>query len=422
MRARLNERLSRATQYPIALIVAPAGFGKSVALRDFMLDTRLDAVRFDVRREDDSLLAFARRFSDVVQPIAPGAAASFAALQDRILSATERPKLVCDWFAEHLRRTIGTIVIDDLHFAAADPDSIAFLSELIDKTAGRINWIVASRSDAGLPVATWLAYGRMDLPIDQRDLRFTLEEALAAAQAGEAGAESAAIEALWESTEGWPVALSIALRTHTQAADLRAAATRELIYRYLAEQVFARVSDSQREFLLATSVFSTFDVTIAKALSGTSEFIEDLRHGVTFLTETSPGQYRYHELFREYLESELLRRGDAAWRGALSTGARLLEERGNVTAALALYTKAEDAPSILRVVENNGFQLFERGQADALSAALDAVPDELRRESPAALGLTATLEAARGHFDPARRGFAAAIELASSDELRIALV
>ena len=422
MRSRLNDRIARAARYPIALIVAPAGFGKSVALRDFLLNSRLDAVRYDVRREENTLLAFARRFSEAVQPLAPSAAASFPAIGERILAAGNPPRLVCDWFAEHFKRTIGTIVVDDLHFAAEDPDSIAFLAELIDRTCERIQWIVAGRSDGGLPVATWLAYGRMDLPVDQHDLRFSLDEALASAQAEQPGIESAEVESLCELTEGWPVALAIALRTHTQASALRPAATREMIYRYLAEQVFARVSKSQREFLLATSIFSTFDVAIAQALQGTADFIAELRRGVAFLTETGPGQYRYHDLFRDYLESELRRRGDESWEHAIATGARMLEERGNPIAALGLYTKAKDARSILRIVESDGFGLFERGQADALTAALEAVPGELRVESPAALGLQASLEAARGHFEPAFRAFVAAIERAKSDELRMSLV
>jgi ATP/maltotriose-dependent transcriptional regulator MalT len=422
MRPRLNDRFSRAAAYPITLVIAPAGFGKSVALRDFLRDSRTDVVRIDVRREDDTLLGFSRHFCDAVAAVAPSAAASFASLQEKLLSADDPSRLVCDWFAEHLKRTIGTIVVDDLHFAAIDPASIAFLTGLIDRTLERIHWIVASRSDANLPIATWLAYGRMDLPIDGSDLRFTLEEAMAAAQAAHAPIETAEVKALCELTEGWPVALAIALRTQTQAADLRAATTRDLIYRYLAEQVFTRLPPSQREFLLATSVFSTFDAAIAEALGGTAGSIDELRRGVAFLTESDVAQYRYHDLFRDYLESELFRRGVNAWREAVVTGARLLEEKGDLAPALSLYAKAKDGVSILRLTETYGFALFERGQADALSAALDALPEELRRESPAALGLQAALEAARGHFEPACRGFVAAIERAGRIELRLALV
>lgn len=421
-RARLNERLARAAQYPIALIVAPAGFGKSVALRDFLERSRSDALYYDVRREDGTLLAFARRFSDVIAPLVPSASASFASLQEQILSADDAPRLVCDWFAEHLRRTIGTIVVDDLHFAAADPQSIAFLAELVERTRERIHWIVASRSDAGLPVATWLAYGLMDAPIDQSDLRFTLDEALAAAQAAQTNVQPTEVQALWNLTEGWPVALAIALRTHTHAADLFAAPTRELIYRYLAEQILTRLSPAQREFLIATSVFSTFDAAIAVALGGDAQLVEELRRDVAFLAEIAPGQYRYHDLFRDYLETELMRRGENVWRSAVSKGGRLLEERANTTAALELYAKARDTACVLAVVERRGFQLFERGQAAVLAAALDVLPDELRAKSPAALGLQATLEAARGHFEPACHGFVAAIERANNEDLRLALV
>jgi ATP/maltotriose-dependent transcriptional regulator MalT len=421
-RSRLNDRLTRAAEFPIVLVIAPAGFGKSVALQDFLANSRPDAVRFDVRREQNTLLSFAHRFSEVLQGILPGATASFPALQQQILAAADPAHLVCDWFVEHFKHTEATIVVDDLHFAAADPASVSFLGELIDRTAGRIDWIVAGRSDGGLPVATWLAYGRMDVPIDQRDLRLTLDEAAAAARASRADLSPDEIESLCTLTDGWPVAFAIALRTQTQAYELRATATREMIYRYLAEQVFSRLSQPQREFLLATAVFSTFDVTIAKALGGTAEFIEELRYGVAFLTEIAPGQYRYHDLFRDYLENELLRRGENTWQDALSRGAHLLEERNDASATLALYTKAKDARSILRLIEREGFGLFERGHADALTIALEALPDKMRVKSASAVGLQATLEAARGHFELAFRDFVASIDLAAGDDLRLALV
>jgi LuxR family maltose regulon positive regulatory protein len=425
MRSRINDRLARATQYPIALIVAPAGFGKSVALRDFLLSTRAEVTRCDIRPENGTLLAFARRLSETLASVTPSIAAAFPEMQQRIMETGEPIERLCDWFVEHLKRTSCTIVVDDLHFA--DPPAIAFLVDLIDRTYERIHWIIATRSDAELPVASWLAYGRMDLGVDESVLRFTPEEALAAADEAQSGIEPDEVEALRELTEGWPVAIAIALRTHTHASDLRSAAgayeaaTREMIYRYLAEQVFAGLSEAQRNFLLATSVFSTFDVGIAQTLGG-SDFIADLRRGVAFLNEISPGRYRYHDLFAAFLETELRRLGESAWAGVLCYAGQLMEERGESAAALVLYTKAGDAGSILHVIERDGFALFERGHADALAAALDAVPDAIRNANAAALGLRATLDAARGHFDSCRRGFVAAIERAQDDALRLALV
>ena len=424
LRTRINDRLARATRFPVTLIVAPAGFGKTVALRDFIETTRLEAVRYDVAREDRTLLAFVRGLSTALEPLAPSARAAFPATQQRMMASEEPLRELADWFAEHLRRVVGTVVIDDLQHAAADPGVVVLLTELIERTHERIAWIVASRSDAGLPVASWLGYGRMDLPIGEDDLRFTPDEALAAAEDVPSAVAPVEVEQLRELTGGWPVALAIALRTRMHAADLRSAAsgTREMVYRYLAEQVFVGLTRAQQRFLLDTCVFPSFDLDIAQALGASAELLADLRRSVTFLTAVSASEYRYHDLFREFLETELRRAGASEWYRAHATGGDLLLRGGAAGAALALYLKAGVNEGIVRVVDGHGFDLFERGEGEALAAALKTLPEALRNGNASALGLRAMLEASRGHFELAERGFVAAIERAEEPDLRIALV
>ena len=81
----------------------------------------------------------------------------------------------------HLESFRGVIAIDDLHVADGDPEVARFVSSLIERTKGKIRWILASRSTTGLPVGTWLAYRDADLPIDEDELRFTLDEVREAA-------------------------------------------------------------------------------------------------------------------------------------------------------------------------------------------------------------------------------------------------
>ncbi|MBV8602317.1 MAG: hypothetical protein JO359_12200, partial [Candidatus Eremiobacteraeota bacterium] len=398
--------------------------GKSVALRDFLATSRLDAVTFDVRREDSTLLAFANHFSRALEPLVPGAAAAFPALEKSVLGTAYPALTVCNWFVEHLRRVACTIVIDDLHHAFADPTTVAFLVELIERTHDRIHWILATRSDAGLPVASWLAYGRTDLPVGLDELRFTPTEALAAAQIAASEVAPPDIEALRELTDGWAVALSIALRTRTQAADLRSASlgTREMVYRYLAEQVFGSLSAAQRSFVLRSSVFFSFDAATASKLGAGDAFLDELRRSVTFLAEVAPGVYRYHDLFRDFLETELTRAGKNTWNEAVATAARLREEQGAIAEALRLFTRAADAENIVRIIEQHGIRLFERGGAELLDQALQAISDLPVRENASVLGAQALLEASRGHFDVAQPRLRAAIERAESTPLRIALV
>ncbi len=424
MRSRITERLRRAARFPVTLIVAPAGFGKSVALRDFLEESGLEAVRCNARREDGTLLAFVRSLSEALERVAPSALASYPSVQQRVLGSEEPVRQLADWFAEHLKTVSCTIAIDDLHFASVDPASIALLADLIERTSEHLKWIIAARSDVGLPVGTWIAYGRMDIAVGEEELRFTTGEALAVA--GESGSEidPQEVEALRQLTEGWPVALTIALRTRTHAHDLRTASfgTREMVYRYLAEQVFAALTLPQRAFALSTSVFSAFDTSVTRALGATPEFVSEIRRKVTFLQETEPGRYRYHDLFRDFLETELRRSGEGEWVRAVCEGAAALGRSGQEPAALLLFAKARSAEGIVSIVDRSGFNLFESGEADTLATALEALPDEVRRTNPSALGLSAMLESGRGHFEIAERDFKEAIGLAADPHLRAELV
>jgi len=345
-------------------------------------------------------------------------------MQQRLMSADDPVRELGSWFAEHLKRTVCTIVIDDLHHAAADDDTVRLLVDVVERCGERIRWIIATRSDVGLPIASWVGYGRCDYPIGEDDLRFTPDEALATADEAQASAEPGAIEALRELTGGWPIALSIALRTRTHAADLRAAAsgTRDMVYRYLAEQVFAQLTPEQQRFLLRTAVFPTFDLELAEALGANAEFLRELRRSVTFLN-ASDSEYRYHDLFRDYLERELRASGIPSWVAThVEAGALLEARRDGDPHALALYVKVRDVEAIVRIVERHGIELLERGEGELLALALDAMPDDVRSEHAALIGVRAMLDANRGRFDVAEPAFAAAIEQATDAGLRLALV
>ena len=409
----------------MTLIVAPAGFGKSSALRDFIESSALTAVRYDVHREDHTLLEFVHRFAEALESVAPTALAAFPAMQERVMASDAPVRQISDWLAEHLKNVACTVVIDDLHFAAADPASIALIADVIERTAERIRWIVASRSDVGLPVGTWIAYGRMDLPIGEDDLRFTTEEAMATAGGGDGEIDPQEIESLRQLTEGWPVALTIAMRTRTHARDLRTAAfsTREMIYRYLAEQVFNGLSLPERAFALSTAVFPSFDFAVAEQFGGNAQFIKELRNKIAFLNEIEPGRYRYHDLFRDFLEAELRRAGTAEWTKTVSQAAVLLETQGDYGTALSLYTKANAGDEILRVLDEHGFALFERGESARLAGALEIVDERDIASHAAAAGLLAVIESGRGRFALVESRFVTAIDGARGDlSLKLTLV
>ena len=166
-RRQLIERLDASASLPITLIIAPAGYGKSVALRQYIRTLRERCVRFALRPEHTTLLSFLRGFAEALGENAPHAIDSLADAYERNQSSDKRDLDLAQWLNAHLELFTGVIAIDDLHVADGDPEVAGLLTALIEYSNERVRWIIASRSTAGLPVGSWLAYRDAELPVER---------------------------------------------------------------------------------------------------------------------------------------------------------------------------------------------------------------------------------------------------------------
>jgi LuxR family transcriptional regulator, maltose regulon positive regulatory protein len=424
-RSRVVERIRSAARQPIVLIAAPAGYGKSVALRQYLATLSEPWVRFDPSAEHAGLLGFLRGFSDAVAPYAPNASTSLAGAYERTHSSATPAADLALWMHAHLRGFEGIIAIDDLHVAEADKTVVAFVVALIERTKGEIRWIVSSRSTAGLPVGSWLAYGDTDLAVDERDLRFTLEEAKEAARAFHLGIRAEELGELIELTDGWPTALSFALRTSTRSADLRsvAATTREMIYRYFAEQIYAEFSDEERDLLAVATALPTIDIDVLEAagFDRALSIVDGLRERTAFIFPEGPRVFRCHDLFREFIRREIEREGHRRFEKVHERAARALEATGDVERALGAYVSGGARGDVQRVLHTHGFDLIERARGDLVARAVDSLDERVRRENARILALRGMLQATAGKTARAEALFTRAIALAGDDRELVAI-
>ena len=431
-RPRIVERIATAAGQRIVLILAPAGYGKSVALRQYLASIDDAYVRYDVHPEHASLLGFVRGFADALLELAPDARKTVSGAYEKSSSSNTPGADLAMWLHAHIKTFTGVVAIDDLHIAENDPEISKFLVSLIERTKGRVKWILASRSSLDLPVGSWLAYGEMDLNIDEQDLRFTMEEARQTAKASRVGVRDEELAEILSMTEGWPTALSFALRTSTRSVDLRniAASTREMVYRYLAEQVYKSLDDDERELLFLISYLPVIDVEVLRGAGyvRSKAVIEQLRDRVAFIYPDRPGIYRCHDLFRDFLRHELDLEGDGAVREVQLRAAHALERAHQMYAALWLFAQAKSEEDVLRVLETHGFTLMEQAHADAVHSALDSLSQEIRASSGLVLGLRGLREWESGRFDRAESLLERAVARAGDDVLaadlaiRLALV
>ena len=426
VRRRVLERISSAAMQRVVLLIAPAGYGKSVALAQYLASVSDPLVRFDVLRDHASLLGFLRGFADSFAEIAPDARTTLAGAYEK---NADSPNIGADlalWMHSHLKGYRGVVAIDDLHVAQDDREVTRFLSGLIERTKGRVQWIIASRSTLGLPIGTWLAYGDSDLAIDEHDLKFSVDEAKEAARAFRLGVREEELHELLNLTDGWATAMSFALRSSTRSIDLRSISsmTREMIYRYLAEQVYGALGETERRFLETASLLPTIDVAtmVAAGFDDAKATIEDLRQRVAFVHEQQPGIYRLHDLFREFAQHQLSLKGGTAAADLRAAIASILESRGNVDLALNLFVEARSVEHITRLLTEHGTALIARGHTDTVSNALATLPEDVLTREASLSGLLGIIDTTAGRYESGERFLQRAIRLSEDADARSAHV
>ena len=417
-RPRVLDRLATAAQYRIATIIAPAGFGKSVAVRQFLASVASSVV-YDVPPDASTLLQFVRGFADALEGVVPALRRSLATALDGARSSDAPGRDLAAWVATHIRSLDTLIVVDDLHNGEGDQEISRFISSVVDRTRDGPRWLFSSRSPLQLPVASWLAYGESDLVVDAVDLRFTIDEAKQSARATRVAVRDDELEQILGLIDGWPAALTFALRTSTRASDLRAvsAGTREMVYRYLAEQVWHSLDDRIRGFLRTAAFLPRLETRLAVAagFDDAASIIESLRERVAFISVLDAGVYKLHDLFRDFVQRQVGLEGDEALRAAQVSAGQLLEKMGMFGEALERFIDARAAREVERVLAAYNFALLDKGCFDIVERAVRSLPGAMVSANPNVLALRAALEDAHGRVDQAERWYAAVLERVTDD-------
>ena len=320
-RPRLSQRLDRGTTSKLMLISAPAGFGKTTLLTEWLAagpagpaDERL-AAWLSLDRADNDPASFWTYVIAALQTVAPGVGESALTL----LQAPQPPPIetVLTALLNDLGAITGDIVLvlDDYHVIDARDvqDAMAFL---LDHLPPRLHVVIASRTDPALPLARLRARGEL-VETRAAELRFTPDEA--AAYLNEMmGLELTArdVAALEGRTEGWIAALQLAALSMQGRDDVAGfiagfAGDDRYVVDYLAEEVLQRQSDRVQTFLLQTSILGRLSGPLCDAVTGQGggkAMLEALDRGNLFLVPLDDRRrwYRYHHLFADVLQARLL--------------------------------------------------------------------------------------------------------------------
>jgi LuxR family transcriptional regulator, maltose regulon positive regulatory protein len=419
-------RLAGALGGGLVLVCAPAGFGKTALLADWVRSDGRPVAWLSLDAGDNDPVRFWRHVVAALDRARPGIGERVAPLLGPPPSSFEGlVTALINELAAHPGENEVVLVLDDYHLVHARQvhDSLAFLLEHLPPG---LCLVLASRSDPPLPLARLRARGQLaELRTD--DLRFTAEEAAALLrESAGPGLPAAAVAALVARTEGWAAGLQLAalsLRGRSDVAGFVAAFSGS--HRYILDYLTGEVLDGQpeqvREFLLETSVLERLSGGLCDAVTGRDDgqaMLEQVEQAGLFLMPLDEvrGWWRYHRLFADLLRARVqqqrpgrvavLHRAAAAW----------YEEYGLADDAVGHALAAGDTAWAARLIEQHfDATLYLRSEGATAQRWLAALPAELVQTRPrlllAQVLLAATLgraEAMEPPLDGAERALAGA--------------
>ncbi|GAC1309137.1 MAG: hypothetical protein NVSMB21_15300 [Vulcanimicrobiaceae bacterium] len=421
-RPRVDGALASASRMPVTLVVAPAGSGKSVAIRQYVASTADETLVFDVRPSHASLSRFVRGFAETLEATLPKVAQSLAIAHERALQSPHPAEVLAAWVAEHLSDAPRTIVVDNFHHCEGNRSIAAFVAAAIERTRATTRWIVATRSAAELPLAIWLARGDADVPLDRAVLDLDAQEASRFAERLAPALGPRLVRRIVGATGGSIGAVVFALATSARDAALaeRALDAGGDTHERFIDEVLTALTPYDRCLLEQSAIFPDLDGALLSAagFDEGAERLVTLRERFPQLFDERLARLTFETLFAELLVSRLAATGNDAVFAARSRAGRALESCERIVEALAYYIGARDFAAIARLLEARGLAFVEAGYGDAIADAIDTLDPIVQNASPAILAMKAMIESRLGRFDLAESWFQLSLERAVEANVR----
>lgn len=391
-RPRLLQTLHGLLSHQLVLIIAPAGYGKTTALIDFVNTLDFPACWYALNAADRNLHRFAAHFIAAITQQFP----DFGADSDAALQNLEAGRISIEQFVtllvNELDMQVGqrfVLVIDDYHLVDDFEPISTFVSQFLQDAGDYCHVILSSRTLLTLPnLALLVARGAVD-GLDFQELAFRSDELqdLARQNYGQLISDTEA-EEMVVSTEGWITGILLSANTKQlhMASRMRLIRSSGIdLYGYLAHQVLNQQPPALRDFLLRTSFVDEFDAELCAEVFDPSwspageswqSLIDTLLQQNLFVTPIgeSGESLRYHHLFQDFLQRRLQSERPTEAPIILRRLVDACVKKEQWEQAYLYAERLGEPETITRLVESAGLRLIYAGRILLLQEWLNKLP------------------------------------------------
>ncbi len=426
VRPRLAHLLAQSAEFPLTILHAGPGYGKSTTLTMLLKDNTPTAW-LSLEREDASPLRFltylAHSFGRVSAEISQRTQVLLeqqteinqTVVLDTLLNGVTA-------FSADLR-----LIIDDAQYLNTSSPTLKLLSRLIDHAPPNLTILLATRATLNLPQQNEYKLRGYLLIIEQQTLAFTCDEVQALFRdCYQRPQTRQQAQQLVTRTEGWPIVLPLIEQRLKQGATIDAAidaqsAVGSNLFQFLTQQLLLELSAETRHFLRITSVLRYLDPAICDFVLGTTDsatILHQLRDNGLFVTLLDNTRLRYHHLFRDLLSHQL----DATERAiAHQRAAQYLTEQGDIEAALDHYVAATATDEVANLLAQHGQSLISSGRLHSVADWISLLSPVQLTQHPTLLLQLGDIARLQSQFDSALGWYQQAQTIYQAQNNRLAL-
>jgi LuxR family maltose regulon positive regulatory protein len=379
----------------LTLIVAPAGFGKTLTAAEWA-QREPPAAWLSADAADASLPRFWAHLRAALEEVVPGCG-ELVTTAFRVTSRAPAVDLGCMLGDElHDAAEPVRLVIDDLHLVP-EGEAHEFLTGLLETAPPALRLVVASRMGPPLPLPQLRLRGALG-ELRGEDLLFTAAETrrlLDRILSGASGANGEMAGTLWQRTGGWPAsarlgALALArggIALETVLAETQRAGSR--LIASLLEDILGGRSREERQVLERAALPEVFTAGLAEALVETegADPAQIVSPAIRFAlatdlcratTDRGGCWLAFHPLFRDALLARLAEQeSPETVRSLHARAAAWCERAGRAEAAIPHWVAAGQVEAAMALVEREAPAAFGREDWPEVAGWLALLPDDV---------------------------------------------
>jgi LuxR family maltose regulon positive regulatory protein len=400
IRSHLVDRMGEIEQRELTLISAPAGFGKTTLLAEWITQTSLPVAWLSLDSGENDPYRFLSYLIAALESVQEGVGTE----AQQIMRSPQRvpPHIILASLINDLGKALEgyILVLDDYQFISehAVHETTAYL---LDHVPAKMHIVISTRADPPLQLGRLRAHGQM-LELRTKDLRFNPDEATEFLNGVmRLGLSAQDIHSLEERTEGWVAGLKMAafsIQGRSQVSEFIQAfsGSHRYILDYLVEEVLKQQPPYIQTFLLQTSILEKLSAPLCDELLGDEwreliqtnasptlasgqSVLEYLEQSNLFIVSLDDERqwYRYHHLFADLLSSQLKQKLPELLPVLHARAASWYEANSMLAQAVNHALAAHDHERAALLVETLASALWEHGNYAMVFSWIETLPEKL---------------------------------------------